>query len=130
MHDKQQNPVNAKKLTYHIILSKGRGKLTKDSETMLIDLATNAIRKKTYFYPEDKDDCLQMSLFNMLNNWQSFNPDKTDNAFAYFTEIHKRSTAEMINILYMKKGLNKDDQKYVRTISISNSNNGQGMYNL
>jgi len=122
--------VNAKKLTYHIILSKGRGKLTKDSENMLIDLAQNAIRKKTYFYPEDKDDCMQMSLFNMLNNWQSFNPDKTDNAFAYFTEIHKRSTAEMINILYMKKGLNKDDQKYVRTISINNVNGGQGMYNM
>lgn len=130
MQARTSTGVNAKKLTYHIILSKGRGKLTKEAENMLIDLAQNAIRKKTYFYPEDKDDCMQMSLFNMLNNWQSFNPDKTDNAFAYFTEIHKRSTAEMINILYMKKGLNKDDQKYVRTISINNVNGGQGMYNM
>lgn len=124
------NPVNAKKFTYQILISKGKGKLTKEAETMLIDLAYNAIRKKTYYCSEDKDDCVQLSLYNMLNNWQSFNPDKTDNAFAYFTEIHKRSTAEMLNTLYLKKGLNKEDQKYIKTISINSINNGQGMYNL
>lgn len=127
--EKIQN-VNAKKFTYQILISKGRGKLTRNAEKMIFDLATNAIRKKPYFLQEDKEDALQTSLFNMLNNWLSFNPDKTENAFAYFTEIHKRSTTESINNFYMKKGLKKEEQKYIKCISINSTNNGNGMYNV
>lgn|SRR6185369_16559780 len=126
----EKTPVNAKKFTYQILISKGKGKLTRMAEKMLIDLAYNAIRKKNYYIEDDKKDCLQTSIFNMLNNWHNFNPDKTDNAFAYFTEIHKRSTTEMINTLYMKKGLKKDEQKYIKLISINSANNGQGMHNV
>ena len=40
----------------------------------------------------------------------------------------------MNSVLYtyslMKKGLNKDDQKYIKTISINSINNGNGMYNV
>ncbi len=126
----EKNPVNAKKFTYQILISKGRGKLTRAAEKMIVDLAYNAIRKKTYYINEDKEDALQTSLFNMLNNWLSFNPDKTENAFAYFTEIHKRSTVESINTFYMKKGLKKEEQKYIKCISINSVNNGQGMYNV
>ena len=126
----EKNPVNAKKFTYQILLSKGKGKLTKPAEKMIVDLAYNAIRKKTYYLQEDKEDALQTSLFNMLNNWLSFNPEKTENAFAYFTEIHKRSTTESINGFYMKKGLKKEEQKYIKCISINSVNNGQGMYNV
>ena len=90
----KKNPVNAKKFTYQILLSKGKGKLTRLAEQMIVDLAYNAIRKKTYYLQEDKEDALQTSLFNMLNNWMSFNPEKTDNAFAYFTEIHNVITKD------------------------------------
>lgn len=124
------NPINAKEFTYEILVSKGLGKLTRKSEKMLVLLAEGALRKKTYFYEEDKKDCLQTSYLNMFTNWQSFNPDKTINAFAYFTEIHKRSTTEMINTLYMKKGLKKEEQSYIKTISINSTNNGQGLYNV
>lgn len=127
---KTKNPVNPRVFTYEIIISKGLGKLTRKAENMLITLAERAIRKKTYYYDEDKNDCLQTSYLNIFTNWQSFNPDKTNNAFAYFTEIHKRSTTEMINTLYMKKGLKKEEQKYVRTISMNSSNSGQGLYNV
>jgi hypothetical protein len=127
---KKKNPINAIKFTYEIIISKGLGKLTRKSENMLIMLAERAIRKKTYFYEEDRKDCLQTSYLNLFTNWQSFNPDKTTNAFAYFTEIHKRSTTEEINRLYMKKGLKKEEQKYVKTVSINSSNSGQGLYNV
>ena len=124
-------PVNAKKFTYEIIISKGKGKLTRNAENMIIILATNAIRKKPFYNPDDKDDCLQLSLFNMFNNWHNFNPDKTDNAFAYFTEIAKRSWTEMLNFIHNKKGLKPGDQKNIKLISMNSINiDGGGMYNL
>lgn len=126
----KKNPVNAKKFTYQILISKGKGKLTRVAETMIVDLVNNAIKKKIYFNHEDKEDAIQSSIFTILNNWHSFNPDKTINAFAYFTEIHKRAIAESINGFYIKKGLKKEEQKFVKCISINGSNSGQGMYNI
>ena len=127
---KSKNKVNAKKFTYEILISKGKGILTKNAEIMLIKLATNAIRKHKYYLEEDKEDALQTSYLNMFNKWISFNPDKTENAFAYFTEIHKRSCTESINNFYNKKGISKLEQKSIKSISINSINNGQGMYNI
>lgn len=126
---KKKNPVNPRDLTYETILSKGLGKLTRKASNMLVILVENAINKKEYDY-DDKHDCMQTSYFNILSNWQKFNPDKTNNAFAYFTEIHKRATTEYINFFYMKKGLKKEEQNSIRTISINSTNNGQGLYNI
>lgn len=132
MIQEKKVPVPAMEFTYQIILSKGLGVLTKKSEKMIVDLANNAIRKPIYYHIpfDDKMDCLQMGMFNMFNNWKSFNPDKTDNSFAYFTEIFKRGTTEMLNQLYNKKGLKKEEQKYVRTFSINSINDGEGMFNI
>jgi hypothetical protein len=127
---KATNPINAKELTYEVLLSKGLGKLTSRAKKMFIILAEHAIHKKPYYDAEDKKDCLQTAYLNIFTNWQSFNPDKTNNAFAYFTEVHKRSSTEMLNELYFKKGLKKDEQKYIKTISINSTNNGNGLYNI
>ncbi len=122
--------VNPKKFTYEIILSKGFGKLTRNAEKMIYDLGVNAIRKKAPENEDLKKDSLQTSFFNMLSNWQSFNPDKTTNAFAYFTELHKRSIAEAFNTWHSKKGLKKDERNSITCISINSSNNGKGLYNF
>ena len=126
----KKNPVNAKQFTYEILISKGIGKLTRKAENMIVILGEGAIRKKEYYYEEDRKDCLQTSYLNMLTNWYNFNPDKTTNAFAYFTEIHKHSTAEEMTRLYMKKGLKKEEQKNVKLLSMNSTNNGQGLYNV
>jgi len=122
--------VNGRKFTYEIILSKGIGRLTKKSESMIIELVTNAIKKSSYTDPEDELDAIQTSYLNILTNWQNFNPDKTNNAFAYFTEIHKRSIAESLNIWYVKKGFSKDENKYIKHLSIDTSNDGNAMHNI
>lgn len=129
---KKENPINDVDFTYQIILSKGLGKLTRKAERDIILLVKGAINKKqgSFFYEEDKKDSIQTSYLNLLLNWQSFNPDKTNSAFAYLTEIHKRSTTEFINFWYNKKGVKKEDQEYYKLISINSSNNGQGLYNV
>ena len=90
--------------------SKELDKLTPTAEKMLILLAERAINRMSYVNKDDRDDCLQFAMLDLLKYWRGFNPEYP-NAFAYFTEIAKRGYA---------KGWNKiHPQKYKGTISMS-----------
>jgi hypothetical protein len=93
---------------------------------MLMLLAERAINKLTYVSEDDRMDCLQFAMLDLLKYWRNFNPKYT-NAFAYFTEIAKRGYA---------KGWNKiHPQKYKNTmsmdrISTKDSTGEGGMFNI
>lgn len=93
-----------KDLYCELIVSKAKGKLTRQAETMLILLAKNVIKKMSYKDPDDRLDCLQTAYLNVFQNWYSFDENKGDNAFAYFTEIIKRGLAQGWNKMYKLKG--------------------------
>lgn len=116
-------------LYYQLVLSKGRGKLTRQAQEMLILIANNTIRKKERNYNniDDRNDCIQQGLLHMFQNWKNFNPKKYDTAFPYFTEIFKRGLADGINIINNKKNYNDDK---VVMISIDRSNDGNGLHNI
>jgi hypothetical protein len=87
-------------------------------------LAERAINRMSYVNPDDRQDCLQFALLDLLKYWRGFKPEYP-NAFAYFTEIAKRGYA---------KGWNKiHPQKYKGTISMnrasSDDDNG-GIYSI
>lgn len=106
---RKKNYLNNKDLYAEIVKSKEQDKLTPKAEKMLMLLAERAIRKMTYVYDDDRQDCLQFAMLDLLKYWRNFNPDYP-NAFAYFTEIAKRGYA---------KGWNKlHPQKYKDTMSI------------
>lgn len=109
---KKKNYLNNKDLHAAMSESKERGELTPTAEKMLILLAERTILKMTYVSNDDKNDCLQFAMLDLLKYWKNFNPEYP-NAFAYFTEIAKRGYA---------KGWNKiHPQKYKGTISIDTS---------
>lgn len=87
---------------YEIIISKGKGKLTHKAELCLIKIAYNMIKKfeNDYANKEDKYDCLQQGLLMMFQNWRSFDENKYDNPFPYFSEICKRGIADGLSQLY------------------------------
>lgn len=116
-------------LYYQLVLSKGRGKLTRQAQDMLILIANNTIRKKERNYNniDDRNDCIQQGLLHMFQNWKNFNPKKYDTAFPYFTEIFKRGLADGINIINNKKNYNDDK---IVMISIDRSNDGNGLHNI
>lgn len=93
-----------KDLYCELIVSKAKGKLTRQAETMLILLAKNVIKKMSYKDPDDRLDCLQSAYLDVFANWYSFDENKGDNAFAYFTEIIKRGLAKGWNSRYKLKG--------------------------
>jgi|TARA_R110002167_G_scaffold90201_2_gene243239 hypothetical protein len=119
--------ISNKELYVEVIVSKARGKLTRDAEKMLLLLATRTIKKMRYSYNDDKLDCYQSGLLDMFDNWYNFSEEKSTNAFAYFTEIFKRGLAKGYNQIYKKKG---DNDHEIKLISIQNSNDGQGIHSI
>ena len=89
-------------------------------------LAERAINRMQYLREEDREDCLQFALLDLLKYWKNFNP-KYPNAFAYFTEIAKRGYAKGWNKIY--------PVKYKNTLSLDRTSGfdeegGSGMYNI
>jgi DNA-directed RNA polymerase specialized sigma subunit len=109
--------LNNKDLYDQIVLSKEQDKLTREAEKMLVLLAERAIRKLTYVSEDDRQDCLQFALLDLLKYWRNFNP-KYKNAFAYFTEIAKRGYAKGWNKIHPKK--------YKSTLSLDKSGGSYG----
>lgn len=123
--------INKSELLYEILISKGTGILTRKAERMLIQLTVNAMRKtSSKEYDIDYHDYEQTAHLIIFSNWWKFNLNVTDNAFAYYTELHKRAIAEARNEIYSLKGLSREQQKNTRSISLNSSNNGQGLYNV
>lgn len=121
---KTKNYLNNKDLHDAMSESKTLDKLTPTAEKMLILLAERAINRMSYVNKDDRDDCLQFAMLDLLKYWRGFNP-VYPNAFAYFTEIAKRGYA---------KGWNKiHPQKYKGTISMSRTSDDDdsgGIYSI
>lgn len=94
--------INNKELLYEIIISKGKGKLTKNAEQMLITLAVKLNRRFVYWNPDDRQDCLQNAIYTLLIQWHKFDETKNTNCFSYFTEIAKRAMAMQLNDIHYK----------------------------
>lgn len=115
--------VTNKTLVPEIIKSKEQGELTPEAIKMLIMLSERAIRKLQYKNPEDRRDCLAFAQMDLFKYWDRFNPEKSTNAFAYYTQIAKKGYAKGWNKLHPKK--------YGGTIRMSgNGEEGSGIYSL
>lgn len=123
------NYLNDRDLYYEIILSKGRGKLTKKAENMFILIANNTIRKKQSKYQsvDDLNDCLQQGILRLFENWKGFSEKRYSNCLPYYTEIFKRGIADGFNVIYGKKSYSDDN---IRFISLDSSNDGKGLTNI
>ena len=116
-------------LLYEIILSKGKGQLTRKAENYFILIAQKTIIKLRYRYKSDDEEmeCLQHGLLQVFSNWKSFNEKKFSAALPYITEVFKRGAAAMYNKLRNKKSYHDSVPKM---ISIDSSNEGKGLHNI
>jgi len=58
---------------------------------LLIEKLANGKFKNSFKNNEDKEDAMQDAFITVWNRWRSFDETQYENAFAYFTEIIKRS---------------------------------------
>lgn len=81
-----------------------KGELSPKAIEYFMILANRAIQKLRFPTPADKEDCIQSALLDLLRYWQNFNEDKSNNAFAYFTQIAKNGYAKEYKKIYKHIG--------------------------
>ena len=106
-------------LRNEIIKSKAQDKLTPEALDMLILMAKKFTTKFNYTYPEDREDCISFAIMDCYMYWRGYNPEKSQNAFAYFTQMIKNGFA---------KGWRKLYGNFPKKNKISTSNNK--IYNI
>jgi len=111
--------VKNKELREELIISKEKGELSREAINMFILMANRFSLKFQYIYAEDKKDCVSFAIMDCYLYWRGYNPEKSDNAFAYITQIVKNGFFKGWRVLYGK--CKKSNQ-----ISLSRNN----IYNL
>jgi len=86
--------VKNKDLLSEILISKEQGKLTDTAVSMFILIATESNKNLHYEYPMDKEDCISAALEDLIKYWDRFNPEKSTNAFAFYSQIAKHGFAK------------------------------------
>jgi DNA-directed RNA polymerase specialized sigma subunit len=87
-------------LRNEIIKSKETDELTKDALEMFMLMAKKFSTKLNYIYPEDREDCISFAVMDCFMYWRGYDPNKSQNAFAYFTQIIKNGFAKGWRKLY------------------------------
>jgi DNA-directed RNA polymerase specialized sigma subunit len=92
--------VKNKDLREELIKSKAQDKLTPVALDMFILMAKKFSTNFTYYYVEDKEDCISFAIMDCYQYWRGYDPDKSLNAFAYITQIIKNGFAKGWRKLY------------------------------
>lgn len=119
---RKRNYLNNRDLLDEIRKSKEQDELTPKALEFLMLLADKSSLKLSYLNPDDRQDCIAFAYMDLYRYWRNFNPDKSTNAFAYFTEIAKKGFAKGWNKLHPKK--------YAGTISMEGGLDSDGIYTI
>lgn len=111
--------VSNKELLQEIIKSKEKGELTPRAIELLMRMAREISKVFKYKYEDDREDCISYAIEDILKYWKGFDPAKSSNAFAYYTQMCKNGSAKGWRALYPIKASKK--------VAISTD---QGVYNF
>jgi DNA-directed RNA polymerase specialized sigma subunit len=89
-----------KELCAEIIHCKETNIMSNEAITMITLMATRLSRKFSYRQEEDRKDCIQQAVIDCFLYYRNFDPEKSTNAFAYFTQIIKNGFAKAWRHLY------------------------------
>jgi DNA-directed RNA polymerase specialized sigma subunit len=74
--------------------SKEQDQLTHRAVAILSLMANEASKKLKYRDEEDRKDCIAFAMMDVVRYWRSYNPEKSNNPFAYFTQMIKNGFAK------------------------------------
>ena len=74
--------------------SKQRGELTRETIDMFSLMIDGISKKMAYKDPDDKDDSMAFAMEDLCKYWNRFDPTKSNNPFAYFTQVAKNGFAK------------------------------------
>ena len=112
--------VNSKQLFEAIVKSKEKGELTPQALNMLLMMIDKISNIFKYKMEEDREDCMAFAMEDVIRYWNRFNPEKSNNAFAFYTQMIKNGFAKGWRKLYPIKS----------SMKVSISDDGYGIYNI
>jgi hypothetical protein len=86
--------VDPKELRAEVIASRERNELTPRAIEMFQIMAREASKKLRYRDEEDRKDCIAFAMMDVVRYWRSYNPEKSKDPFAYFTQMIKNGFAK------------------------------------
>ena len=113
------NYVSNKELFQQIVISKENEQLTPRALEMLQRMIKEISKVFKYKMEEDREDCQAFAMEDVIKYWNRFDPAKSNNAFAFFTQMIKNGFAKGWRRLYPIKASMK--------VSISKE---YGVYNI
>lgn len=79
--------VKNSELREEMIRCKEKGETSEKLALMFQQIATRLSSKLKYNNPMDREDCISAAVLDCLKYWWNYNPEVSDNAFAYITSI-------------------------------------------
>lgn len=92
--------VSNKELLKEIIESKEQEALTPRAIELLSKMIEEISKVFKYRAEEDRIDCQAFAMEDVIKYWNRFNPEKSTNAFSYFTQLIKNGSAKGWRRLY------------------------------
>ena len=79
--------VKNKELKRALMESKENGELTREAIGMFMLIVEGMSKTHSYRDIEDKEDCMASGLEDLVKYWNRYSPEKSDNAFAFISQI-------------------------------------------
>lgn len=89
--------INKAEMLEEVKKSKAQGYMTPRFATMLLLLCENFAKKSTHSRYGYIDDLKGHAMLGLVKTWKSFNPEKSSNPFAFYTECIKNSFKQNFN---------------------------------
>ena len=79
--------VKNKELKRALQESKEVGKLTSETVQMFTLIVNGMSKTHSYRDHEDREDCISFGLEDLIKYWNRYDPEKSDNPFAFISQI-------------------------------------------
>jgi hypothetical protein len=89
--------VTNKALLAEFKISREKGEMTKELAKMVMLICERYARRGSYASYTYNEDLQSFALMNLVKSWKSFNPEKSQNPFAYFTSCIHNSFLQYLN---------------------------------
>jgi DNA-directed RNA polymerase specialized sigma subunit len=94
---RKKNYLNNKDLLAQVMLSKEQDKMTDELAKMLQMLCARYASRAQFANYTYNEDMQAYAMMMLVRTWRSFNPEKSNNPFAFFTQCIKNSFIQMLN---------------------------------
>lgn len=95
--EKKKNYLNNRDLLAQVMLSKKQERMTNELAKMLQMLCRRYARKGNFVNYTYNDDMQAYAMLMLVRTWNSFDPKKSNNPFAFFTQCIKHSFIQYLN---------------------------------